>query len=410
MLISGFSLDCERLPAPLPIWRATVRSETWQVVARGQPLFASQATACTRSRSGRCMPASSSRGTSASRSSARRCCGWSSAWATCTRASSGASPSFPRSTRAGWPARLGRFDGRLRLGLLHGRGEHPRAARCRRARPGCARCCWNASASPTTSATSARWATTPASPWVWPSSCASRKTWLRVERLRLFGAPLMMDAVVPGGVASTSTPRAELLVGQCERIAREVDALRAIYDEHAGLQDRFITTGSVSDRLALQLGLTGLAARASGLPHDLRCDLPVAPYPAVGVTRAVDSDGDVAARVAVRFDEASESLRMMPRVAGRAARRRDPRAAATRCRAAFGIGLVEGWRGPCSSRWRPARAGPSAAATPRSLVAQLAGAGARGDRQHRSRFPADQQILQPVLQRRGPVRRRCSTS
>ena len=35
MLISGFSLDCERLPAPLPIWRATVRAETWAVVARG---------------------------------------------------------------------------------------------------------------------------------------------------------------------------------------------------------------------------------------------------------------------------------------------------------------------------------------------------------------------------------------
>ncbi len=35
MLIAGFSLDCERLPGALPIWRATVRSETWAVVARG---------------------------------------------------------------------------------------------------------------------------------------------------------------------------------------------------------------------------------------------------------------------------------------------------------------------------------------------------------------------------------------
>ena len=34
MQIYGFSLDCERLPAPLPIWRATVRAETWQVIAR----------------------------------------------------------------------------------------------------------------------------------------------------------------------------------------------------------------------------------------------------------------------------------------------------------------------------------------------------------------------------------------
>ena len=57
------------------------------------PSCASRATACTRSRSARCMPASSSRAISASRSSARRCCAWSSAWATRTRASSAASPS-----------------------------------------------------------------------------------------------------------------------------------------------------------------------------------------------------------------------------------------------------------------------------------------------------------------------------
>ena len=51
----------------------------------------SRATACTRWRWARCMPASSSPATSASRSSARRCCGSRSVSATCTRASSGAS-------------------------------------------------------------------------------------------------------------------------------------------------------------------------------------------------------------------------------------------------------------------------------------------------------------------------------
>ena len=54
---------------------------------------ASKATACTRFRWARCTPASSNPGTSASRSSARRCCGSRSGSATCTRASSGASPS-----------------------------------------------------------------------------------------------------------------------------------------------------------------------------------------------------------------------------------------------------------------------------------------------------------------------------
>jgi Ni,Fe-hydrogenase III large subunit len=51
-----------------------------------------------------------------------------------------------------------------------------------------------------------------------------------------------------------------------------------VYDEHAGLQDRFMTTGRVTPELAARLGLTGLAGRASGQAADLRCDQPWAPY------------------------------------------------------------------------------------------------------------------------------------
>ena len=41
--------------------------------------------------------------------------------------------------------------------------------------------------------------------------------------------------------------------------------LRDIYDEHAGLQDRFRSCGQVTPELAARLGLTGFAGRASGL-------------------------------------------------------------------------------------------------------------------------------------------------
>ena len=50
----------------------------------------------------------------------------------------------------------------------------------------------------------------------------------------------------------------------------------------------------------------------------------------------------------------------------------------------------------CWSRSRPAQTARSAAAIRTILVAELAGARARGDRQHRSRLPADQQVVQPV--------------
>jgi len=81
----------------------------------------------------------------------------------------------------------------------------------------------------------------------------------------------MMDAIVPGGVAiDLSGELSDRLRRQCDDIEREVRTLKRIYDEHAGLQDRFLTTGRVTPQLAAQLGLTGLAGRASGQAADLR--------------------------------------------------------------------------------------------------------------------------------------------
>ena len=72
-----------------------------------------------------------------------------------------------------------------------------------------------------------------------------------------------------------------------------------------------MTTGRVLPELALRLGLTGLAGRASGQARDLRCDQPWPPYDRLQPRRAGSDTGDVAARVAVRFDEVFESLRLI---------------------------------------------------------------------------------------------------
>jgi Ni,Fe-hydrogenase III large subunit len=172
-----------------------------------------------------------------------------------------------------------------------------------------------------------------------------REDWLRLAG-ELFGHRLMMDCVVPGGVAIDVDAAAAIrLAAQCEAIERELRSLRVIYEEHAGLQDRFAGAGRVSAELAVRLGLTGLAARASGQPRDLRCDQPWPPYDALAVKAVTHAGGDVAARVAVRFDEALESLRLIRAiVAGLPAGDvrgglRLPAAAAR------GAGWVEGWRG-----------------------------------------------------------------
>jgi Ni,Fe-hydrogenase III large subunit/Ni,Fe-hydrogenase III component G len=172
-----------------------------------------------------------------------------------------------------------------------------------------------------------------------------RELWLRVNA-RIFGHRLLMDRIVPGGVA-VDPDRAGLdeLHAQTLEIEAETRRLRSIYDEHAGLQDRFQSTGIVTPELGRRLGLTGLAGRASGLSHDLRVELPCPPYDALKVTIAGDSRGDVAARAAVRFDEIAESLRLIRAIAEQLPAGDGCVELAGAVARHLGIGWIEGWRG-----------------------------------------------------------------
>ena len=161
------------------------------------------------------------------------------------------------------------------------------------------------------------------------------------------GQRYLLDAIVPGGVAvDPSEEAAGLLAAHLGRTASLVRELRAIYDDHAGVRDRFAGAGIVEPELARRLGLTGLAGRASGLGFDLRVDSPWPPYHVLTPKLCMRRDGDVAARVAVRFDEVEESCRI-----ARALLSELP--AGPLCRPVEvpagrhpGVGIIEGWRGP----------------------------------------------------------------
>ena len=175
-----------------------------------------------------------------------------------------------------------------------------------------------------------------------------KEDWVR-QNASLFGHRFMMDCIVPGGV--TVDPDAAALaaiVEQCGAIEAAVKELRELYDGHPGLQDRFATTGIIDSNLARELSLTGMAARATGILLDGRAHrqgyTPPPPYAALGVRPVTDERGDVAARVAVRFDEIAESLRLLRTLAvGMAAG--DTRVDLAPAAGASGLGVIEGWRG-----------------------------------------------------------------
>jgi Ni,Fe-hydrogenase III large subunit/Ni,Fe-hydrogenase III component G len=162
-----------------------------------------------------------------------------------------------------------------------------------------------------------------------------------------FGARYLMDFVVLGGVASDLSDKApRLLLDRYRALESDVVGMRNIYDNHAGVQDRFRETGILSQETAWNIGATGMAARASGIPHDLRADRPWPPYDKMIVKVSTQASGDVAARVAVRFDEILESLRicraLVVNLSGGDIRRAVPDAEQD----LLGVGVIEGWRGP----------------------------------------------------------------
>jgi len=171
-----------------------------------------------------------------------------------------------------------------------------------------------------------------------------REAWLRTN-LECFGHRLLMDRIRPGGVVNDlDAAGCAKLSREATDMAREVTELQAIYEDHAGLQDRFVTTGRVTPDLAERLGLTGLAGRASGQAADLRADFPWPPYDDLAVTACTRRNGDVAARVAVRFDECLASLRLIETLLGSLpAGPIDVPIAASRD--GVGAGWIEGWRG-----------------------------------------------------------------
>jgi len=163
----------------------------------------------------------------------------------------------------------------------------------------------------------------------------------------IFGARYLMDYVIPGGVAAEPpTDFAERLSTLYRTVEERVTEMRVIYDDHAGIQDRFRETGRLDPEIARRLGALGLAARASGIATDLRVDLPCAPYLQLQTRIALQNYGDVAARVQVRFDEVFESLRLCRELIGNLAEGPCHAALPIAPPGELGLGVIEGWRGP----------------------------------------------------------------
>ena len=140
-----------------------------------------------------------------------------------------------------------------------------------------------------------------------------------------FGHRLMMDAVLPGGVArdlaADCIPHVAALL---QDTRATLPALIELYDNTASLQDRTVSTGILRAELARQFGAGGFVGRASGRAFDARKTPGYRPYGQLDFNIPVLEAGDVNARVWVRIREVEQSLGLIEQILNTPARRRDP--------------------------------------------------------------------------------------
>ena len=130
-----------------------------------------------------------------------------------------------------------------------------------------------------------------------------------------FGHRLMMDVIVPGGVArdiaAGGRRTSPILLAEIRRV---FPRLIELYDNTASLQDRTVTTGIVSPDYARQFGAGGYVGRASGRAFDARRTPGYAPYDDLTFDVPVLNAGDVNARVWIRIREVEQSLALIDQI------------------------------------------------------------------------------------------------
>ena len=174
-----------------------------------------------------------------------------------------------------------------------------------------------------------------------------RERTLRVAESCL-GHRLMMDCIIPGGLAADlGADAASALRAFADDARRHFGKLVELYDNTASLQNRTVGTGFLRPALAQQYGCGGYVGRASGRGCDARRTPGYPPYPSLRFDVPTRLDGDVNARAWIRIHEVEQSLGLVEQIVEQLPG--GPAHVATdgsgRGGTSEGMALVEGFRG-----------------------------------------------------------------
>jgi Ni,Fe-hydrogenase III large subunit/Ni,Fe-hydrogenase III component G len=163
---------------------------------------------------------------------------------------------------------------------------------------------------------------------------------------RLTGNRLLRGVNCLGGVrCGWASEDLEALRELVTQMRPQFASLVELIQASSSTRDRLETTGVLKPITAKDLGIVGIAGRASGFNHDLRRDFPHAAYGRLSFTVPVYQEGDVLRRMQVRMDEVNQALGLIEQAIAIWP--------AGPCRVplpplppgAMALGYAEGWRG-----------------------------------------------------------------
>ncbi|HOX57605.1 MAG TPA: NADH-quinone oxidoreductase subunit C [Candidatus Paceibacterota bacterium] len=163
---------------------------------------------------------------------------------------------------------------------------------------------------------------------------------------QLTGNRLLRGMAALGGVRyDWSATQIEALIRLAQDLRPEFESLVALILESSSTLDRLETTGILKPEAARDLGVVGIAGRASGFEHDLRRDFPHAAYDRVAFPVPVFQEGDVLRRLQVRVEEVRAALSIIEQLAAALPDGKVRVSLPSLPPDAVALGYVEGWRG-----------------------------------------------------------------
>jgi Ni,Fe-hydrogenase III large subunit len=163
----------------------------------------------------------------------------------------------------------------------------------------------------------------------------------------LCGSRFGRHFICPGGVEfDCDEALADLILSKLKSVFADTMQAVELLWRSPSILTRFENTGLLSRKMCEDLGIVGVAARASGVKRDVRSDFPFGMYQSVLIPSSLQSSGDVYARAHIRYQEIQKSAlyiqKLLERLPGGPCK--NPVSGELRPRSLV-LSLTEGWRG-----------------------------------------------------------------